>query len=75
VLVGVRELVDVVVRELRWLDDADVDSILSEHVVDVPHLLGAEARLAAIWQHECPRRRPATGARLQAGSHTRATST
>jgi hypothetical protein len=33
VLVGARELVDVVVRELWWFDDADVDAIFSEHVV------------------------------------------
>src|SRR5262245_35874001 len=57
-LVGGGEVVDVVIRELRRFDDADVDRILAERVVDVAGVFRPETRLPVIGKHECGGRRP-----------------
>jgi hypothetical protein len=59
VLVRGWEVVEVVVRELEWFDETDVDPIFTERVVDVADVLRSKARRSVIRKHEGRRRRPA----------------
>ena len=57
------EVVEVVVRELGWFDETDVDPIFTERVVDIADVLRSKTRLSVmtrlsvIRKHEGRRRR------------------